>query len=103
MSEMSKAARDVLAERQRQIESEGWTLEHDDGHTNGEMAGAAACYALTAADHWASSDAAICSVWPWDWSWWKRKDRRHNLVKAGALIIAEIERIDRFPSPDPAP
>lgn len=33
--------------------------------------------------------------WPWDASWWKPNARRRNLVKAGALILAEIERIDR--------
>ena len=36
--------------------------------------------------------------WPhtWDASWWKPKDRRRDLVRAGALIIAEIERLDRL-------
>lgn len=33
--------------------------------------------------------------WPWDDVWWKPKDPRTNLVKAGALILAEIERMDR--------
>lgn len=95
----TQAAQDVIAERRRQTEVEGWTAEHDDSHTHGEMAGAAACYALTAADYWASADAAIRSVWPWDWKWWKRKDRRRNLVKAAALLFAEIEQLDRLPSP----
>jgi hypothetical protein len=27
--------------------------------------------------------------------WWKPKDRRRDLVRAAALIIAEIERLDR--------
>lgn len=43
--EMTKAAADVLAERRRQIETEGWTPEHDDRHNAGEMALAASCYA----------------------------------------------------------
>ncbi len=42
---VSDAANDVLAERQRQVLQEGWTPEHDDTHSSGEMAGAAACYA----------------------------------------------------------
>ncbi|HHG5409119.1 TPA: hypothetical protein ACPWMT_005896, partial [Pseudomonas aeruginosa] len=37
---------DVQAERRRQVEAEGWTPEHDDGHSHGQMARAAACYAL---------------------------------------------------------
>lgn len=34
-------------------------------------------------------------LWPWDREWWKPKDRRRNLVRAAALLIAEIERLDR--------
>ena len=31
----------IAKERQRQIEQEGWTPEHDDHHAEGEMAAAA--------------------------------------------------------------
>lgn len=89
------AARDVLAERRRQIEGEGWTPEHDDAHANGELAGAAACYCLGSVSHWARS-MAIQSLWPWAQEWWKPTDRRRDLVKAGALIFAEIDRLDRL-------
>ena len=34
--------------------------------------------------------------WPWVRRWWKPTDRRRDLVKAGALILAEIERLDRI-------
>lgn len=37
---------DVQAERRRQVEAEGWTPEHDDEHSHGQIARAAACYAL---------------------------------------------------------
>jgi len=37
------AANDIIAERQRQTSAEGWTAEHDDEHTEGEIASAAAC------------------------------------------------------------
>lgn len=94
-AEVTEAARDVLAERQRQVETEGWTPKHDDEHQHGEMAGAAACYALRNVQHWGAAQAAA-SLWPWDEKWWKPSDNRRNLVKAGALIIAEIERIDRL-------
>ncbi|GAG33310.1 unnamed protein product, partial [marine sediment metagenome] len=35
-------------------------------------------------------------IWPWDPSWWKPTDERRNLEKAGALIVAELERLDRL-------
>src|SRR6185312_4338374 len=89
--ELTQAARDVLAERRRQITTEGWTPEHDDEHTNCAMSRAAACYALDAAGYSTHHD----SFWPWDWKFWKPGEPRRNLVKAGALIQAEIERIDR--------
>ncbi|MDM4570248.1 hypothetical protein [Klebsiella michiganensis] len=90
---VSAAAADVLAERQRQITAEGWTPEHDDEYEHGELADAAGCYAL-------SSELFDCAgepprPWPWPDEWWKPGNRRRDLVKAGALILAEIERIDR--------
>jgi hypothetical protein len=97
------AARDVLAERLRQIQAEGWCAAYDDTHTNGELAFAAACYAEEAGT--ASLDPngrGDCPVhgwapemWPFRPSWWKPEGRRRTLVKAGALILAEIERLDR--------
>lgn len=90
---MSDAARDVLAERQRQISAEGWTPEHDDGQEDYKLASAAGCYAMFTLAYPAGDPP---SYWPWDRSWWKPSaDRRRNLVKAGALILAEIERLDR--------
>jgi hypothetical protein len=85
------AASDVLAERRRQREQEGWTLDHDDVHEGGELAEAAMCYA----DPAAHCQLGIPHQWPWIADWWKPRDRRHNLVRAGALILAEIERLDR--------
>lgn len=97
---MSDAARDVLAERARQISVEGWTPEHDDGANDvAAMADAAACYAMHAAQMLAGAYCAPMTIphttWPWDASWWKPTSPRRDLVKAGALILAEIERIDR--------
>jgi hypothetical protein len=90
------ALADVATERKRQIEIEGWTPEHDDEHDDTQLAGAAACYALATVAHWAARPA-IAQLWPWDASWWKpADDPRRNLVKAGALILAEIERLDRI-------
>jgi len=105
---MTKAAHDVLSERERQKSAEGWTPEHDDEHASGELAMAAACYAHAAglnpsarafledAPDYAGEHMVITRrLWPWDRSWWKPKDRRRDLVRAGALILAEIERLDR--------
>lgn len=84
---------DVVRERRRQIGEEGWTPAHDDEHANGDMALAAACYAASAGGVPWSDD--VPSFWPWADQWWKPTTSRRDLVKAGALILAEIERIDR--------
>ncbi|UEP42714.1 hypothetical protein [Burkholderia sp. B21-005] len=98
-AEVTDATRDVLAERRRQVEDEGWTPEHDDEHNGGEMASAAASYAQRAGMHEAGAMVGPCpqppTFWPWDNEWWKDAGARRNLVKAGALILAEIERLDR--------
>lgn len=82
---------DVASERQRQMSIEGWTSEHDDAYQNSELADAAACYAINAHNQGFSTPAH----WPWAPDWWKQSGPRRDLVKAGALILAEIERIDR--------
>lgn len=89
-----RVAAELVAERARHRQDEGWTVEHDDDHADGEMAAAAACYALhgTVRGH---MYAFVAMFWPWSLNWWKPKNRRRDLVRAGALIIAEIERIDR--------
>lgn len=89
---LSNAVTDVLAERQRQQDVEGWTIAHDDMHNGGQMPEAAACY-ITGYKEWSLTDKR--QRWPWALRWWKPKDRRHNLVRAGALVLAEIERLDR--------
>lgn len=97
-----RATRDVLAERRRQIELEGWTPAHDDQHSDSELALAAGCYCESAArprllQKAPDSAFALPKLWPRSWSlnWWKPKDPRRDLVRAAALIIAEIERLDR--------
>lgn len=82
---------DVIAERHRQQSVEGWTPEHDNAYQNSELADAAACYAIHAHNQGFSTP----SHWPWSPDWWKQSGARRDLVKAGALILAEIERIDR--------
>lgn len=92
---MSKAIQDVINERQRQISVEGHTPELDDKYDTGELAEAAGCYALHAHDEDKSRKTFVPAWWPWDKAWWKPKTTRTDLVRAAALIIAEIERLDR--------
>lgn len=89
----------IAEERQRQIEKEGWTAEHDAEHKEGELANAAAYYAMTQEtidfidDEW-GNDMHL-HIWPFDLKWLKRtpKNRIRELQKAGALIAAEIDRL----------
>lgn len=84
----------IAAERRRQISVEGWTPEHDDRHYTGELANAAACYAMTRRHL-----MEIVCMWPFEASHWKpathADDRIRDLEKAGALIAAEIDRLLR--------
>ncbi|UAC88000.1 hypothetical protein K8B69_18865 [Pseudomonas aeruginosa] len=80
---------DVQAERRRQVEAEGWTPEHDDLYCAAELPRAAAAYILNGANDEAPA------IWPFSAKWWKPRDARSNYVRAGALILAEIERLDR--------
>lgn len=87
---------DIAAERQRQLDVEGWSPEHDDDeHKDGQLARAAACYANGGKVFELVGDGYPRHVWPWADTWWKPGDRRRDLIKAAALIVAEIERLDR--------
>lgn len=92
----------ISAERRRQVEGEGWTPAHDDEHDTGELAIAAACYCI--ADHSIHGgrapggnfyDTTIRTLWPWSSDGFKPSEPIRNLVKAGALIAAEIDRLKR--------
>ncbi|MFU6981810.1 hypothetical protein ACM75Z_30525 [Pseudomonas aeruginosa] len=91
---------DVQAERRRQVENEGWTPEHDDGHACDEIAAFACYYAMPpAVRDWDASSTGYGAtlgeaVLPEGWEP-KTGDRRRELVKACALALAEIERLDR--------
>lgn len=78
--------REIAQERSRQITGEGWGLGHDDTQVQGELPRAASCYA------WPVN---IGQRWPWHKLWWKPAGPRRNLIKAAALLVAEIERLDR--------
>ena len=105
----------IATERKRQVEIEGWTPEHDSEHENGELALAAVCYAspvLLFSKMDMVEGVSFNDPWPswWDDGWDKRlrddeteaiipnseltsPNRIRNLVKAGALIASEIDRL----------
>lgn len=88
----------IAEERQRQITAEGWTAAHDDDHDSCELAKAAAWYALPS--NWREHIAkrGIIPLWPWTEDAKPGPDRVRELTKAGALIAAEIDRLQRQPS-----
>jgi hypothetical protein len=95
----------IAAERNRQIEKEGWTEEHDDEHDDGELALAAACYAIPDSKRNPNfsinglrfKQDLIFYLWPFNEASWKPNEdnRIRELEKAGALIAAEIDRLLR--------
>lgn len=115
--EQRSGAELIAAERQRQLDAEGWTPEHDDRHAKGELAWAATCYAAPEAvvrvhvqqdRDGVGGGVGWAEPWPSEWvenanrgepgvvSWRRPKvDRITELVKAGALIAAEIDRLQR--------
>jgi len=107
---------DIDAERQRQIDDEGWSTEHDDHHTSHQLALAAGWYCMASSSHYKDTcglnsgqntmhsqmwGAHAAYAWPFDSQWFKPTTERRDLVKAGALILAAIERIDRATVPVP--
>jgi hypothetical protein len=94
------ALADIAIERARQIEAEGWSAGHDDAHPSGELATAAAAYALA----WHTPKGSAHpppSFWPWEREWWKPKSKHRNCVRAGALLVAELARHLRSALPSP--
>lgn len=93
----SAGCEQILAERIRQIDAEGWTEAHDDAHTGGELLLAAWAY-LTESDVFGGEPCGDepPEGWPWAADWWRPSpDLEKNLVRAGALIAAELDRLER--------
>lgn len=84
----TKAINDVIAEHQRQQTVKGFSTEQDDTYVGFQLSAAAICYI---------EPMEAENYWPADWydDSFKPTDTRRNLIKAAALIIAEIERLDR--------
>lgn len=101
MSTQQTGAEMIATERQRQIDVEGWTQQHDANHSGPWLAFAAITYATPEDERdYATYDTLTGSFrlphsWPWGPDSWKPTpdDRVRELVKAGALIAAEIDRL----------
>lgn len=94
----------ITEERKRQVEVEGFTLLHDLKYKNQELAKAAVAYTIS--DHFHPMDSSAEQIngvflsirrtvfWPFKFEWFKPSNNRiEELTKAGALIAAEIDRI----------
>ncbi len=97
---MEKTGLELIAEeRQRQIQVEGWTPEHDAEHNQGELANAAALYAMTDEQreymNYSWGNDMYLTMWAFELKWLKftPEDRIRQLQKAGALIAAEMDRL----------
>lgn len=101
---MKTGSQQIADERERQISQEGWTVENDALHTERELLCAASAYQQSAMQN--TGNAPISSVmrryivnmfWPVTWNpdWFKPSNPIRDLVKAGALIAAEIDRLQR--------
>jgi hypothetical protein len=93
---MKSGAELIAEERARQIAAEGWTAEHDDMHSHGELSAAADAYRIYTDKLLEFGDKLppcfIPKQWPWERQWWKpSKDPVRNLVKAGALYQAQAD------------
>lgn len=89
----------IAEERKRQINVEGWTSDYDSEHINGELADAAGCYCIMTTMHPETDDffEFFHKHWPFSTEWWKPtpENRIRELQKAGALIAAEIDRLNQ--------
>lgn len=86
----------IAKERSRQIKEEGYSATRDDRYTKNQLALVAASYLLTIKR---KSLRYPPNFWPagWPWTSWKPEpgNRKRELEKAGALIAADWDRIDR--------
>lgn len=88
----------IADERRRQIEVEGWTEEYDlAANNNIQLVDAAFCYLIPEDHRDTAGEHDVPAAWPWEWKWWKPTpdDRIRELTKAGALIAAEIDRLQK--------
>ena len=84
---MTKGIKLINDERDRQIHVEGYDEKHDFQHTADQLICAAVAYLH------ASNEPMAIGYWPFDDESWKPKDMKSNLIKAGALVAAALDRM----------
>lgn len=91
----------VAKERVHQIVEKGYTPEHDDEYTGGELADAAACYAANTLFLYkpttvGGANANLSYVWPWELVYYNGdKTRKDQIITACAMLMAEYDRLER--------
>lgn len=114
VSKVTKSGIELIAdERQRQIEVEGYSVQHDSQHDFRELTSAARTYIdaailTTKSEEIGNSNEASISWhkynepfewkylklgWPWEEESFKPTTSLKDLIKAGALIAAAIDRL----------
>lgn len=93
-TDMEFILHEVYKERVRQVFDEGYSVYADDCHTHMELARGGAAYAVAKhIDNLGRHPAQL--GWPFPEFSFKPTDHRRNLIKAMAMLCAEVERIDR--------
>ena len=93
---MKTAIEMIADERKRQIEVEGFTAKHDDNHKSSQLEILAMLYSCPAKYRSMLSPINWFKSMGWDFKWWKPTSRIRELIKAGALLVAAIERLQRI-------
>ena len=113
MGQTSRVLAEVYAARERQIYERGFDAAHDDAHQYGELGDAAMCLLAAGSGGSGSAgragaaqtdgDADVSGIsWPWDYELWEKlaaQSKREAFLAAIALLVAEVERMDRLPQP----
>jgi len=94
----------LAAERVRQIDTKGFSLENDRGRAP-ELLAAADSYLLVGANHggpdgWVNPDGSYAAPGGWPWgeeNWDPSEDRVRNLTISGSLIAAAIDDLSADP------
>lgn len=100
---VSKAIKDVVSERNRQKNEEFYSDAQDDSYVNNELTRASASYVNHVVGRsWIHlskpsvyQSEIVPDLWPWSEQSWKPKSPRQDLVRATALLLADIDRLDR--------